>query len=361
MSEQRHVLSVEDVRNRPAMFVGSRDHHGIFNTVCEIYGYYANEIFAGAFTDLEIILHSDRSISITGRESHSEKPKDQAYSQTRSIQSLAEELIHRPKTIDYRMGVDHIGVSIVNCLSQWLVFHVKRGDSDHRFRWERGKYVSPSPPIDLIAGDELTIHWMPDPEIFGDAQLSAIDVERFLTKMAPLLREAKHRFSDRLTQRQPLPYSSDRGLSHLVEYLNGPYTAIGQTIHRLTSQPDANGDLMEIEFAVQFHREPGETIISVANMHFTNAGGAHADGLMAGFHAALREIEHDNAERQRVTFGPGYTAAISVRLRHPRFEYSTRSGLGNDEIREDVVGIVHQAMRDGLAQDEHLRRTIEYS
>ncbi|WP_165864489.1 hypothetical protein [Capsulimonas corticalis] len=343
------------------MYVGYTDHRGVFHLLSIVHCYFANEVFSGAFSDLDIVLHPDHSISMTGRNARPDEMRTRPTTQTRSVQSLAQDLNLWPETKDYRLGDSTIGLSLVNSLSQWLTISVKRGKIEHSFRWERGTPVTQSSPFDLIDCDEITFHWMPDPEIFGASQISPDDVERFLATTGPLLREAAYHFHDQVRGKQPETYKHEHGVAHLVSYLNAPYTPEGKTIRGQSTQQDTNGDAIEIDFALQFHREPGVTIMSAANLNFTYGGGTHAIGFHQGFQEVMAEINDLNERRDRDLAGPGYTAAISVRIRCPQYFGPTRSELGNEGIQAQIASFVRKTITDHWESDERLKRTLEYT
>jgi DNA gyrase/topoisomerase IV subunit B len=378
MADVRGLSPIEHVRQRASMYIGSTDDRfGVFRLLLEVYFRYANLVLAGAFSCLEIVLHPDGSVSITGSQPNADRRDAWPITRPTSILAIAEDLNPPMAGIDYRMGDGLAGISIcvVNFLSQWFEISIRRDGSVHHCRWERGIYQSPSPPLHLVDGDALTVHWMPDPEIFGDLHLDPSRVEKFLRKTGPLLREATCRFHDQVNDRQPVSYAFDDGLAHLVEYYNEPYSPVGTTVRSASKYEDANGDPVEIEFAVQFHEEPGITAISAANMHFTLGGGPHADGLWAGVQAALQEIDrrrYDGWTRpghhydpppynmQPNCSGPGFTAAVAVRLRHAVFEGSTHRYLRNAELQAEATRVVQTSLEEQVLRDKSLRWHLWY-
>jgi len=329
------------------MYVGSLDARGLFDMFKHAFFYLATFRLCGESLCLSVTTHEDGSISITANDWITATDGRAAS----LIDDLAASSTATGKARDYQAGASLGSLVAVNYLSDRFEFTVNTEEKKRTLRWSRGVE---EPVRDLTNRNEnegIVLHWHPDPEIFGEASLDSGYIRRFLQSTGPLLRGTTIRYNDLNDRGEAEVYRFDQGVVHLAEHYNSNFSPVPDPIYFICPISDQEGYPGEIEFAAQFRLEPGETIISACNLHYTRNGGSHATGFLAGFSSAMKDTIYGEVRDPRLD-GPGYTAIIAARLRRPQFEGCTRSWLQQPEIEEQVANTTKQAIADYIASSK---------
>ena len=147
-------------------------------------------------------------------------------------------------------------------------------------------------------------------------------------------------------------FKYDRGLVDYVEYLNRSKQAANPTVISFEAEtPDASGNHMSLEVAMQWNTTFSESVHTFANTINTHEGGTHEEGFRAaltslvnnwGFEWGLMKKPEDRVSGDDIR--EGLTAIISIKLGEPQFEGQTKTKLGNTEVK----GFTQKIMNDQL-------------
>ena len=343
---------IEAVRKRPAMYIGDTGVRGFHHLVYEVVDNAIDEALAGYCDKIEVIIHSDNSISVidNGRGI----PVDLHEKMKKPALEVVLTTLHAGGKFDnesYKVsgGLHGVGVSCVNALAEWLEAEVKRNGNVYFMRFERG---FPTGQMEKIGKSKKTgtkISFKPDEEIFEVSEFNFDILANRLRELAFLNKGVDITLIDeRDAEPRKSHFKYDGGIISFVEHLNKNKNVLHGKVIYFEKQKD---DVVA-EVAIQFNDSYSENIHSFANNINTIEGGTH----MSGFRSALTRtinayIKNSKlAKNLKTTLSgedirEGLTAVISVKLSEPQFEGQTKTKLGNSE----VAGIVESIVNDKLA------------
>src|SRR5260370_10324437 len=118
-------------------------------------------------------------------------------------------------------GMQGVGVSVVNALSEWCQVDVKRDGILYRQRYERGIAVTPLMEVDLVEEDDTgTItSFLPDLEVMETRDYNFDVLAQRFREMAYLNRGMTIYLRDERTDRE-VTFYFEGGLVSFVRYLN---------------------------------------------------------------------------------------------------------------------------------------------
>ena len=364
---------LEAVRHRPAMYIGDTGMNGMHHLFKEIIDNSIDEVLAGFCTNISVILHKDRTITVTddGRGI----PVDLNHQTGMSgVQMVMTELHAGGKFGDggYKTsgGLHGVGASCVNALSVFLETTVRRDGKIYFLRFERGVPVAPLKQIGTCPVTETgtSQRWLADHTIFTSALtpegLLDYHAPRLLTRIRELSylnKEVAITFTDELHDEEPILFHHKRGIAEYVAHLNEAKDALHQkVIYCYRERENA-----QIEIALQYNRSYQESIYSFANNINTQDGGTHLSGFKTALTRVINSYARKNAflKDKDVNFSgddvrEGLTAVISVRISNPQFEGQTKNKLGNPEIEGTVNSIVGEALSEFLEENPQVARTV---
>ncbi|MGB3247775.1 MAG: ATP-binding protein, partial [Tabrizicola sp.] len=163
---------LEPVRKRPGMYIGGTDERALHHMVAEILDNAMDEAVAGHANRIEVELHADNSVTVrdNGRgipvDPHPKFPGKSALEVI--LCTLHAGCKFSNKAYSTSGGLNGVGSSVVNALSDLMVVQVARNKELYEQSFSRG---IPQGPIQKLGptqnrrGTNVTFH--PDPEIFG--------------------------------------------------------------------------------------------------------------------------------------------------------------------------------------------------
>src|SRR5579883_47780 len=340
-AEDIQVLSgLEPIRRRPAMYIGSTDARGLSHLLFELVTNSLAEAVAGHGRSVRVTLRADGSAEVAddGRIlPSSDSVEDVFTSYGTGYRGYC----------PYPGGREYAGYLFANALSERLRVVVRSDSSRYQHIFQRAVthavLQSGGPPDDR----GLTIAFRPDPEIFGGVQFDRDAIRNRLQQLAFLHSRVRITFSDETTgTHEEFEYAD--GIAAYVRWLNTERKPLHEDVLLIHGEEQG----VRYEIGLQWCEGDEEMRTSFANHYRTQNGGTHDNGVRLGVAAALRDFirEHtpQTIEFQAEDLRSGLTAVVSVWLVEPRFEYATRSRLGNSEVESIVRAAVRRGVREYL-------------
>lgn len=270
---------LEAVRQRPSMYIGSTDSHGLHHLVYEVVDNSVDEAMAGYCKEISVVIHKDGSVSV--KDDGRGIPVDIHPQYKRPAVEIVMTVLHAGGKFDHEMysvsgGLHGVGVSVVNALSEWLEVEVSRGGRVYRQRYERGKPVSELEDVGASETTGTTVRFKPDSQIFEETDFNFDILSSRLRELAFLNRGLKISIKDERADKSKL-FHYEGGIVSFVEYLNRSK----ETLHPNPIYFSRVRDNIMIEIAMQYNTSYNESVFSFANNINTREGGTHLAGFQS--------------------------------------------------------------------------------
>ncbi len=333
---------LEAVRKRPGMYIGGTGSEGLHHLVWEVLDNAIDEAMAGYCTNIEIVIHTDNSLSVSdnGRGIPVGRQKQTGKSALETVLTV----LHAGGKFGgggYKVsgGLHGVGVSVVNALSTHLKAEVATGGGRYVQEFKNGgKPVSAIKKVGSSADTGTKITFTPDPEVFETTNYNYKKILDRVRQQAYLTKGVKIRLTD---ERDGKNYSFyfEGGIKSYVAHLNRNKELINSNVFYVEkSVGDTN-----VEVAIQYTGDFTENVQTFANNIHTADGGTHLTGFRTAITRSINEYAKksgiiketkDNLSGDDVREGLG--AVVSVKLPDPQFEGQTKAKLGNPEIQNQV-------------------------
>jgi DNA gyrase subunit B len=341
---------LEAVRKRPAMYIGSTSGTGLHHLVYEIVDNSVDEALAGHCDSIEVVIHSDNSISVT--DNGRGIPVGIHPTEKISTIDVVMTKLHAGGKFDhdtYKVsgGLHGVGASVVNALSEWLEVEVRREGKIWQQMYKRGKPEGKVKSIGEAKKTGTKITFLPDSQIFTETVYSYDILAKRLRELAFLNKGIYIKLTDERGKGKEGVFQYNGGIIQFVKALNESK----ETLFATPLYFEKEKDKVMVEVAIQYNESYAETVFSFVNNINTVEGGTHVQG----FRSALTRTINDYAKKNSLIkeadppisgddVREGLTAVISVKVPDPQFEGQTKTKLGNGEVE----GITRQACNDGL-------------
>jgi len=348
---------LEAVRKRPDMYIGDRGSGGLHHLVYEVLDNSVDEALAGYCTRVTVHIQADGSCTVedNGRgipvEEHKEAKK--------SALEVVLTTLHAGGKFDsesYKVagGLHGVGVSVVNALSEWLEADVYRDGRHYHFECTRGKANSPVVEIGPTDKTGTKIAFMPDQEIFGDAEFEYETLLKRIREIAYLNAGLDITFrDDRVKKKERFKF--DDGIRAFVQHLNEGKDLLHRDVIYF-SREDTKA-MLSCEVAMQYNTGYSENVLVFANNIRNIDGGTHLSGFRTALTRTMNAYARSNnlLKNGQATTGEdlreGLTAVVAVKLQDPHFEAQTKVRLTNPEVGSFVETTVNEHL--GHYLEEH--------
>lgn len=356
---------LEPVRKRPGMYIGSTDERGLHHLIWEIVDNSIDEAMAGHAKNIEVILHTDGSCSVTddGRGI----PTDIHPKTGKSTLETVLTVLHAGgkfggEESGYKVsgGLHGVGASVVNALSNKLEAIVEREGKKYLQIFRRGVPDAPAEVVGKSARRGTTIRFYPDDTMFTTTVFDAHTVVTRLRQQAYLTRGITLTFRDERIGAVSRFYF-EGGIKSYVAYLNKNDESIGEIYHL-----DKVLEGVQVEISMQYRKEEyNEKTLTFVNNVLTPGGGTH----LVGFRTALTRVLNKYAREEEILkekdanlssddMSEGLTAIVSVKVGEPQFEGQTKDKLGNPEVRSIVERLTGESLYDFLKENPKTAKDI---
>ena len=356
---------LEPVRKRPGMYIGGTDERALHHLVAEILDNAMDEAVAGHANRIEVELHADGSITIrdNGRgmpvDPHPKFPGKSALEVILCVLHAGGKFSN--KAYSTSGGLNGVGSSVVNALSDRLTVQVARNKELYEQSFSRGIPLGPIAkigPAPNRRGTTVTFH--PDPEIFGSLALKPARVMKMARSKAYLFSGVEIRWKSAQAD-------GDMPMEAVFHFPGGLAEYLSDTLARATTyaeRPFAGKVSFEekyqvpgsVEWAINWTPVQDGFIQSYCNTVPTPEGGTHESGFWAailkGIKAYGERVKNRKADQiTRDDMLTGGCALISVFIREPSFVGQTKDRLSTDEAARWVENAVRDHFDTWLAAD----------
>ncbi len=361
-SEEIEILEgLEPVRKRPAMYIGDTSKNGYHHLLWEIIDNSVDEAINGHATAIEVTLDADHK-GATVTDNGRGIPVDVHKKHKKPALEIILTTLHAGgkfgnKSYNVSGGLHGVGSSVVNALSEEMSAHVYRDNEHFTQSYRRGVATGKLKKVGATRGKRgTTIHFRPDPQIFGAKTTFDPQVVRDRLQAKSYLHKGlKVTFKDEKSGER-VEFHHPGGI---VDYLGKVIAERGKrtispepfTIER-TEDP-------RLELAMVWTEAPEEVFRSYANGIPTGSGGTHENGLKSALNKAVRSFmaaKKINPKGVTITaedIREGVIAILSVYVREPQFQGQTKDRLNNPEVQN----VVDSAIRPALEQWLHSNRS----
>jgi DNA gyrase subunit B len=366
---------LEPVRKRPAMYIGGTDGRGYHHLLWEIVDNSVDEAINGHAKRIQVTLDADmRGATVTddGRGI----PVDVHPRYKRPALELILCTLHaggKFASDNYQVsgGLHGVGSSVVNALSELLEVTVMRDGIEHFQPFSRGAPVAKLKKGAPTRKHGTSIHFRPDPQIFGKTSFDAQAVLERLEAKAYLHGGLLIVFRNEAT-REEIELIHPNGIADYLPKLvaQRAKTPTHPTIfHTFTNmgrgsafggatKSDGNGsDGLRLEAALQWTDSTDEILRSYVNGIPTHSGGAHESGYNAAVVKAVRAfMEAKKIQPKGVTLTAddireGLVGILSIYIADPQFQGQTKDRLNNPEAAPAVEGALRPALEQWLLEN----------
>ena len=343
------------VRRRPGMYIGSTDYKGLHHLVYEVVDNSIDEHLAGHATHIEVVIHTDNSISVTddGRGI----PTGMHEKLQKSALEVVMTVLHAGGKFDkdtYKVsgGLHGVGVSCVNALSVHLRAEIRREGKIWAQEYSQGK---PLGPVEIIGDTDETgtrVTFKPDGEIFETLEYKFETLAHRLRELSFLNKGLRLSLTDERDVQDDgsflqEDFYSEGGLQEFVTYVDASKTPLIEVPIYVTGKEEN----VEVEVAMHYNTSYSENILSYVNNISTRDGGTHVQGFRRAVARLFKQYGDDNGMFKKLNFEisgedfrEGLTAIVSVKVPEPQFKGQTKGELGNSEVN----GIVSRVLGDHL-------------
>ncbi len=374
---------LEAVRKRPGMYIGSTGERGLHHLVYEVVDNAVDEALAGYCDAIYVTLLADGGVRVVdnGRGIPVEMHKE-----GRPAIEVVLTTLHAGGKFDSQSyavsgGLHGVGAAVVNALSIRLDAEIRRDG----FLWRQTYTASVPGPLDKVEPSDqtgTTITFWADAEIFSETTtynretlLRRLQEMAFLNKgLSITLRDERTELTED-SEPFEIHYCYPDGLADFVRHLGATRTPVHANIIAFEDEtaPDAPGQKMSVEVAMQWNDSYSESVYTFANTINTHEGGTHEEGFRAAMTSLINRYAREKniiKEKDENLTGDdireGLTAVISVKLTEPQFEGQTKTKLGNSEVKGFVQRVVTDGLGDWLERNpgparDVIRKSIQAS
>ncbi|WP_457648194.1 DNA topoisomerase IV subunit B [Profundibacter sp.] len=356
---------LEPVRKRPGMYIGGTDSRALHHLVAEVLDNSMDEAVAGHANRIEVELHEDYSVTIrdNGRgipvDPHPKFPDKSALEVI--LCTLHAGGKFSGKNYATSGGLNGVGSSVVNALSDSMVVEVARNRTLYRQEFSRGLPLAPLAEIGAAPnrrGTTVTFH--PDPEIFGKLHFKPSRLHELVQSKAFLFSGVEIRWKSAIADGdmpQEATFHYPGGLAeYLGEVLGSAATYAETPFAGKVDFREKFGEPGSVEWAINWTPSRDGFINSYCNTVPTREGGTHEGGfwsaLLKGIRAYGELVGNKKAAQiNRDDLTTGGCALVSIFIAEPSFVGQTKDRLSNESAQKMVENAVRDHFDHWLTSD----------
>lgn len=349
---------LEPVRHRPGMYIGGTDSRALHHMVAEILDNAMDEAVEGHASRIEIQLNADGSVTIIDNGRGIPTDPHPRYPDKSALEVIFTTLHAGGKFSDksYQTsgGLNGVGTSVVNALSDQLTIEVARDQKLYRQEYSKG---IPTTPLEIVGetrnrrGTSITFH--PDPEIFGITnKFKPQRIFEMTRSRACLFKGVEIRWRCDETLLINDDKTPEETILHfpggLLDYLHFHVQNQKLMTHQpFSGEADFSDQQGRMEWAIGWVNSTDLSINTWCNTIPTPLGGSHETGMRAALTKGLRQWGEltGNKNAAKITaddvLAGGYIM-LSIFIKEPQFQGQTKERL----TLAAASRLVENALRD---------------
>ncbi len=354
---------LEAVRLRPGMYIGGVDSAALHHLVFEIVDNSIDEAMGGYCDRISVTILVDNSIQI--KDNGRGIPVGMHEKAGIPAAQLVMTSLHSGGKFDqssykFSGGLNGVGASVVNALSDELELKIRRDGSIYRQMYAKG---IPTSNLDIIGETEKTgtsTIFHADPKIFDDVTISFDVLSNRLRELAFLNPGLT---IDLVDERHDKSYNFNYkgGIVTFIEHLNKNKTCIlPEAIHVSRELENIN-----VELCFQYNSSYNCQIHTFVNNINTIDGGTHEQGFRQAILKAVNKYGLENKifktpddKVSQDDVKEGLTAIISIKMAGPQFESQKKIKLTNANIRGIVDKVLFEKFSVFLEENPQIAKKV---
>ncbi|MDG2224260.1 MAG: DNA topoisomerase IV subunit B [Rubripirellula sp.] len=356
---------LEPVRKRPGMYIGGVGMAGLHHLVWEVVDNSVDEAMNGHATEISVTLHKDQH-TVTVADNGRGIPVDKHPKTKKSALETVLTVLHAGGKFDgdnYKTagGLHGVGASVVNALAKQLTAVVRRGGSQYRMTFAKGKPTSKLQKLkSSVRGSGTSITFTPDPTIFPKTEFDSSIIRARLEIASFLHRGVKVVYADETAKTKDNFLHAQGIVDYLGKVLKDRKA---RPIHETPFTFRKDGDV-RLELTLQWTESTDEHVRSYVNGIPTGNGGTHENGFRSGLNKAVRNYIDTHSLTPRgvkIThedIREGLVSIVSVFLPEPQFQGQTKDRLNNIEMQSVVEAALRPAMEQWMNNNRSVADSI---
>jgi topoisomerase-4 subunit B len=356
---------LEPVRKRPGMYIGGTDERALHHMVAEVLDNSMDEAVAGHANRIEVELHADYSITVrdNGRgipvDPHPKFPDKSALEVI--LCTLHAGGKFSGKAYQTSGGLNGVGSSVVNALSDSMIVQVARNRELYEQKFSRGVPLGPLVKLGAAPnrrGTTVTFH--ADEEIFGSHRFKPSRLYKSVQSKAYLFSGVEIRWKSEIADGdtpQEATFHFPGGLADYLSETLGTATTYSEAAFAGTVEfGEKFGEAGKVEWAINWTPARDGFIQSYCNTVPTPEGGTHVAGFWAAILKGIKaygELSNNKKAAQitREDLMSGGCALVSCFIAEPAFVGQTKDRLSSEIAHKMTEGAVRDHFDNWLAAD----------
>jgi len=366
---------LEPVRKRPGMYIGGTDSNALHHLVNEVFDNAMDEAVAGYATIIELFLYDDGSISVrdNGRgipvDAHPKYPDKSGLEII--LTTLHSGGKFNNKVYNTSGGLNGVGISVVNALSDRLEVEIGRDNKTYIQSYSRGVAQTELTVVEKKPNKKGTyLRFHPDSEIFDSIKFQADRLYKLARSKAYLHKGIKIKWgcvsdiaiSYKLPEEEVFCFPN--GLKDYLESEVQKENIINSSIFSGEVKLDKKEE--RVEWALIWVKEGVGHAQSYCNTIPTPLGGTHDTGFKNAIFKGLKNFgESINNKKVNIIniedMQSSIYSVISVFIHEPQFQGQTKDKLTTVKVTKFVETTVKNYFDHWLANNrQEAEAILEY-
>jgi len=350
---------LEPVRRRPGMYIGGTDERALHHLFAEVLDNAMDEAVAGHASWIDVAVLEDGSIRVADNGRGIPVDPHPKFKSKSALEVIMTTLHAGGKfsgdAYETSGGLNGVGVSVVNALSDSLIVEVARDQQLYEQRFSRGKPqggLKKKGSIKNRRGTTVTFH--PDAEIFGDrSSFKPARLYKMTRSKAYLFGGVEIRWTCAASLLSEKDTTPEKDVLHFPNGLVDFLAVSTEGLTSVTAEPFTgrvkreNGGHGTVEWAIGWYAASDGFISSYCNTVPTPDGGTHEAGLRSALTKSLKAYGGlvNNKKAAQITADDVMSSAgalLSIFIREPEFQGQTKDRLASLNAQK----LTEAALRD---------------